>query len=168
MKNGKNGKGGFEDNVEVFEEDDGSDELYNVLDDEQRAQFDEVLGLKVVGLELWEESIGDEEGEDFVPAERREIFDGDLFLEDGTALELYVAQAYPDPDGDPLVGMDNIFNVVGRLADEQLEVVDYQEADEEGGLALAFGKGEQVKLVLVAGAWMISEWEEEGEAPSEA
>jgi len=60
--------------------------------------------------------------------------------------------------------MDAIFEAVGRLADEGLELIDYGEADDEGGLALAFGKGEQVELVLVCGAWMVSDWEPEEEA----
>ena len=59
--------------------------------------------------------------------------------------------------------MDTIFDVVGRLADDKLELIDYGEADEEGGIALAFGKGDDVKLVVVASAWMISEWEPDEE-----
>jgi hypothetical protein len=59
--------------------------------------------------------------------------------------------------------MDAIFDAVGRLADDKLELIDYGEADEEGGLALAFGKGEKVEVVVVASAWMISEWEPDEE-----
>jgi hypothetical protein len=59
--------------------------------------------------------------------------------------------------------MDTIFDVVGRLADDKLALIDYGEADEEGGIALAFGKGDDVQLVVVASAWMISEWEPDEE-----
>ena len=140
------------------------DELYTELDDDRRAELDDMIGLKVVGLELWEESIGDEEEGGQVDPEERAFFDCDLYLEDHLALELYVASAYPDPKSDePITGIDNIYEIVGRLADENMELMDFDQADDEGGLYVAFGAGDQVKLVLVASAWMISEWEEETE-----
>jgi hypothetical protein len=147
------------DDVEELSDDD----LYTQLDDDRRAELNEMLGLAVLGIELWDESLGDEEDAEPVKPEERVFFDCDLYLEDNQALELYVTAAYPDPEKDPVSGMDTIFDVVGRLADDKLELVDYGEADEEGGLALAFGKGDDVKLVLVASAWMISEWEPDEE-----
>jgi hypothetical protein len=92
--------------------------------------------------------------------------DCDLYLDDNVALELYVASVYPDPEGEPVVGVDEVFAAVGKLADDNLELVDYGEADEEeGGIALAFGRGDSVQLVIVAQAWMVSDWEpdEEGD-----
>ena len=139
------------------------DDLYTQLDDDRRAELNEMLGLAVLGIELWDESLGDEEDAEPVKPEARVFFDCDLYLDDNQALELYVAAAYPDPEKDPVTGMDTIFDVVGRLADDKLELIDYGEADEEGGIALAFGKGDDVKLVMVASAWMISDWEPEEE-----
>jgi hypothetical protein len=146
------------------------DDLYTQLDEDRRAELDEMLGQAVLGIELWDESLGDEEDAEPVKPEARVFFDCDLYLDDNQALELYVAAAYPDPEGDPVSGMDTIFDVVGRLADDKLELIDYGEADEEGGLALAFGKGDDVKLVVVASAWMISDWEpdEDAETAEEA
>ena len=135
------------------------DDLYTELDDDRRAELNEMLGLTVLGIELWDESLGDEEDAEPVQPEDRVFFDCDLYLEDNLALELYVAAVYPDPEKDPISGMDTIFDVVGRLADDKLALIDYGEADEEGGIALAFGKGDDVSLVVVASAWMISEWE---------
>jgi hypothetical protein len=67
---------------------------------------------------------------------------------------------YPDPEGEPVVGVDAMFAAVGRLADDNLELIDYGDADEEeGGIALAFGRLEKVEMVLVANAWMVSDWE---------
>lgn len=155
---------------EEFEDmDDISDEdLYTELDDDRRAELDEMVGLKVLGIELWEESVGDEEDAEPVAPEQRVFFDGDLYLDDNQALELYVTSAYPDPDGEPVTGMEAIFEAVGRLADDKLELIDYGDADEEGGgLALAFGRGEKVEMVLVASAWMVSEWEPEEEGEEE-
>ncbi len=145
------------------------DELYVELDDDRRAELDDMVGLKVLGLELWEESIGDEEEGGVVDPEERTFFDCDLYLEDNLALELYVASAYPDPKSDdPIVGVDAIYEAVGKLADENMTLMDFDQADDEGGLYVAFGINDQVKLVLVASAWMISEWEEEEEGDEEA
>jgi hypothetical protein len=148
----------FDDLDESLEED-----LFTELDDDRRAELNEMLGLAVLGIELWDESLGDEEGAEPVAPEERVFFDCDLYLEENQALELYVAAVYPDPEKDPVTGMDVIFDAVGRLADDKLELIDYGEADEEGGLALAFGKGEKVEVVVVASAWMISEWEPDEE-----
>jgi len=155
---------------EEIEEADGGmdDELFTVLDDEMREELDSMIGLKVVGLEIWEESLADEEEEAPIKAEERVFFDCDLYLDDEIALELYVAAAYPDPDKDPIKGMEEIFKIVGTLSDDDLQILDYDQADEEGGLALAFGKGEEVRLILVAGAWMISEWEEDETSDSDS
>ena len=61
-----------------------------------------------------------------------------------------------------------MFAAVGRLADDNLELVDYGEADEEeGGIALAFGRGDNVETVLVANAWMVSDWEPDEDAEFE-
>ncbi len=160
-------KNGMEEEFEGFAESEEED-LYTELDDDRRAEFSEMLGLKVLGIELWEESLGDEEEAEPVKPAERIFFDCDLYLDDNQALELYVTTAYPDPEKDPVVGMDAIFDVVGKLADDKLELVDFGEADEEGGLALAFGHGDQVSLVLVCSAWMTSEWEPEEEDAEEA
>ncbi len=160
-------KNGKDEEIEMDEESlDG--ELYTELDDERRAELDEMVGLRVLGIELWEESLGDEEDAEPVKPEERVFFDCDLYLDENLALELYVAAAYPDPDGDPITGMDQIFDIVGKLADDKLELIDFDQADDEGGLALAFGEGENVTLVLVASGWMVSEWEPDEEDAADA
>ena len=142
------------------------DELYTELDDERREEIDAFIGLRVLGVEVWEESLGDDEKEPPKPNERI-FFDCDLFFDSNQALELYVTAAYPDPEGDPVTGLSAIHDAVGKLADGEFELLDYGEVDEEGGLALAFGHDEHVHLVLASSAWMVSEWEAEGE-PDEA
>ncbi len=148
----------FEDADETLE-----DDLYTVLDDAGREELEELVSLKVVGLDVWEESLSDSEEEEPVKPEERVFFDCDLLFEDGLALELYAAAAYPDPDGDPVQGMDAITSAIEKLADENLQLLDFDQADEEGGLALAFGRDEKTHLVLAASAWLVSEWEEEEE-----
>jgi hypothetical protein len=139
------------------------DELYTELSDERREELDEMLGLRVLGVEVWEESLGDEE--DAPPkAGERVFFDCDLFLESNQALELYVTAVYPDPDGgEPVTGLSAIYDIVGKLSDAEMELVDFDAVDEEGGLALAFGHHDHVDLVLAASAWMVSEWEADEE-----
>ena len=66
------------------------DDLYTELDDDRRAELNEMLGLTVLGIELWDESLGDEEDAEPVKPEERVFFDCDLYLEDNLALELYV------------------------------------------------------------------------------
>jgi hypothetical protein len=131
---------------------------YTILDEERREELDSLLDLNVVGIELevWDESDDDSEEE---PA----LFDCDLFLDEGQALELYAAAVYPDPEGDPVRGADPIFDIVGTLVDDELSLLDYQQADEEGGLLLAFGKDDEVRMVLLANEWMVSEWEADDE-----
>lgn len=161
-------KNGQEEELEELDDMLMEDEYYTELDDDRRAELEEMLGLKVLGVELYEDSMGDDEEAEPVKAEERVFFDCDLYLDDNQALELYVTTAYPDPDKDPVQGLDAIFEALGRLSDEKLELIDYGEADEEGGLALAFGHGDKVALVLVAGAWMVSDWEPEEDDEDEA
>ncbi len=157
---------GLDEQLEGYDDDMGEDELYYELDDDRRAELNEIVGLKVLGIELWDESIADEEEEQPPAPEERVFVDCDVYFDDNVALELYVAAVYPDPEGDPVTGVDNIFAALGRLADENLDLVDFGEADEEeGGIALAFGHGDDVQLAVVANAWMVTDWEpdEEGE-----
>jgi hypothetical protein len=145
----------LEESAEVF--------AYSELDEERRQELDGLLDLKVLGMELdvWEESAGEEAGAASPSPEESVIFDCDLFMEEDQALELYGAVVYVDPEGDPVKGSDAIFEAVGKLVDGELALIDYREADEEGGLALAFGEDEEVRLLLVANEWMVSEWEAE-------
>ncbi len=167
--NGKTKDVKDKDEFEGFNEvDDSEDEdLYTVLDDAGREELEELVGLKVVGLDIWEESLSDPEDAGPVAPADRVYFDCDLLFDDGLALELYVAAAYPDPDGDPLKGMDTITATLEKIADQQLELLDFDEADEEGGLAVAFGADEKTALVVVASAWLVSEWEEDGDESAE-
>jgi hypothetical protein len=148
--------------VEEIEEMSDEDFTYTELDDERREELDAMVDLKVMGIELEVWDAEEEESGEEDPT----LFDCDIFMDEGQALELYAAVAYPDPEGEPVRGADPIFEAVGKLVDDELVLLDYQQADEEGGLLLAFGKNEEVRLVVLANEWMVSEWEadmEEGE-----
>jgi hypothetical protein len=140
------------------------DELYTVLDDAGREELEELVGLKVVDFDVWEESLSDTEDEEPVKPEDREFFDCDLLFADGLALELIAAAAYPDPDSeDPIKGIDTITAAIEKFVDQQLELLDFDQADEESPLMLAFGSNGQTRFVLTASAWLVSEWEEDDE-----
>jgi hypothetical protein len=156
-------KNGLEEEFEGFEEF-AEGEYYTRLDEDREAELNGFVEekLKVLGVELYEDT--EEEGEEPVKPEERLFFDCDLYLEDNQALELYYAVAYTDPEGDPIAGIDKIFELIGQLADEGMQIIDFGEADEEeGGLAIAFGNGDTVKLVIACEAWMLSEWEPDAE-----
>lgn len=152
---------GKEEVLDIFEPGDEAEEFYTSLDEDREAELAELIGVPVVGLELWETSLGDDEAEGPIAPENRSFFDVDLLFDGGTALELYVASVYPDPNGEAVTGLDAIYDVIGRLSDDELQLLDFDQADEEGGLALAFGKDNQTQQVVVASAWMVSEWEPE-------
>ncbi len=67
-------KNGLDEDMELEEvgfDEEGDEELYTELDDDRRAELEEMVGLKVLGLELWEESLGDEEEVEPVKPEAR-------------------------------------------------------------------------------------------------
>jgi len=72
------GKNGSEEEVFEFDVETEDDELYMELDDERREEIDEMIGLKVMGVEIWEESLGDDEKAP-PKADERIFFDCDLF-----------------------------------------------------------------------------------------
>jgi hypothetical protein len=159
MKMNNNGTGDELENFEMLSD----DTLYTTMNDDRQAELNGMIGLQPLEVKLWETSLGDEDDAPPVKPEERVFFDCDLMLEDGQVLELYVTTAYPDPDGEPVTGMDAISDAISAIANDSLEFLDYDQADEEGGLALAFGKDDDVKMVLVASAWAVSEWETEAE-----
>jgi len=133
--------------------------LQTVLDDDMRLAFNELIGQRVVGVETWGGTLEGREDGESATLEESTLLDCDLLMEEGLVLELYTILAYPDPESDPIEDVDKTLDAIDLLVDDDLELVDYDQVGEEGGLALAFGKGDQVQIVFTAGAWAISEWE---------
>ena len=63
------------------------------------------------------------------------------YVEDNLALELYVRAAYPDPEQKTITGMDQIFEIVGKLADDKLELIDYGEAEQRRQASAGLRRG---------------------------
>jgi len=133
--------------------------LQTGLDDDMRLALNELIGQRVVGVETWGGAPEGWEGGESATLEESTLLDCDLLMEEGVVLELYTILAYPDPESDPIEDVDETLDAIDLLVDDSLELVDYDQVDEEGGLALAFGKSDQVQIVFTAGAWAISEWE---------
>jgi len=143
----------------VEPEDDGEGfEMNSRLTDELYEQLeDEVLGEKVVGLALWEESLADDE-ENPTEADERQVFDLDLYLENNVYLELYGAIFFADLDGEPLQGLDRIGTMVAELTEKGVWL-DEVAATEEDELVLILSQNHEPKLYLSVGGWTLNEWD---------
>lgn len=143
----------------VTPEDDGGEfEMNSRLTDELYEQLEEeVLGEKVAGLALWEESLADDE-EDVPDADERQVFDLDLYLENHIYFELYGVIFYTTADGDPLQGLDRIGTMVAELTEKGIWL-DEIAATEEDELVLILSQDHEPKLYLSVGGWTLNEWD---------
>lgn len=133
-------------------------DFQQVLDDEQYELLVEAIGgERVVGLALWEESIGDEEGEK-PSAQTRMLFDLDLYLENNLYLELYGAFLFPDPESDPLRGLQQTGTILRTLIEEGVWLDEIAGTDEDE-LVLILSRNHQPQLFLNVGGWSLEEWE---------
>ncbi len=143
----------------VEPEDDGEGfEMNSRLTDELYEQLEEeVLGEKVVGLALWEESLADDE-ENPPETDERQVFDLDLYLENNIYFELYGALFFADLDGEPLQGLDRIGTIVAALTETGVWLDDIA-ATEEDELVLILSQNHEPKLYLSVGGWTLNEWD---------
>lgn len=128
-----------------------TDELYEELSEV-------VVGEKIVGLALWEASLADDEEAGEPAPDERVIVDLDLYLENKFYLELYGTLVFPDPQSDPLQGLEQIGKMVSGLI-EQGVWLDEIAATEEDELVLILYRERQPQLYLNVGGWTLSEWE---------
>lgn len=135
---------GFEMNTRL------TDELYEDLEES-------VIGEKVVGLALWEESLADDE-EDVPDSDERQIFDLDLYLENNLYFELYGVLFFADQDGEPLQGLDHIGTIVSELTDKGVWLDEIAATDEDE-LVLILSQNHEPKLYLSVGGWTLDEWD---------
>ncbi len=140
-------------------EDDGEGfEMNTRLTDEIFEQLEEeVIGEKVVGLALWEESLADEE-ENLPEADERQVFDLDLYLENNVYFELYGVLFFEDQDGDPLQGLDRIGTIVAELTDKGVWLDEIAATDEDE-MVLVLSQNHEPKLYLSVGGWTLNEWD---------
>jgi hypothetical protein len=139
---------------ELFE-----DVLHTELTDEAYEELAVSEGAVVVGLSFWESSVADELEEEPPAPEQRSVIDLDLYLDDNTLFELFGASLFPAEQTEPLVGIAAIEKALVDLADSESELSEIAQT-EDGVLALVFGTGEELKLIITVSAWSVSEWDE--------
>lgn len=127
-----------------------TDELYEQLEEE-------VLGQKVAGLALWEESLADDE-EDLPESDERQVFDLDLYLENNLFFELYGVLLFTDQDTEPLQGLDHIGTIVAELTDKGIWLDEIAATDEDE-LVLILSQNHEPRLYLSVGGWTLEEWD---------
>lgn len=140
-------------------EDDGDGfEMNTRLTDELYEDMEEsVVGEKVVGLALWEESLADDE-EDVPESDERQVFDLDLYLENNLYFELYGVLFFADQDGEPLQGLDQIGTIVSELTDKGVWLDEIAATDDDE-LVLILSQNHEPKLYLSVGGWTLDEWD---------
>lgn len=133
--------------------------LYTAVDDEMYAELSQLVGQKVVLLEVWEDSLSSAlEGEEIQPQEQVS-FDIDLYLADGAYFELYSATCFDSPDSDPWQGLEDVSARLSAIA-KQGATLQEVAVDEEDQLVLVLQYGRGQQLFLPIAAWLIEEWDE--------
>ena len=133
--------------------------LYTTVDDELYEELSQLVGQKIVLVQVWEDSLSSAlEGEE-VAAEEQTSFDIDLYLADGAYFELYSATCFDDPEADPWLGLES---VTGRLeaAAKQGAVLQEVAVDEDDELVLVLRHGPGHQIYLPVAAWLLEEWDE--------
>ena len=127
-----------------------NDELYDEL-------VDTVVGERVTGLAMWEESVSDEGGERPAPGQRV-LFDLDLYLENRLLLALYGTALYSDPESSPLRGWQRAGKIVQTLISSGIWL-DEIAATEEDELVLILSRNHVPQLYLNVSGWTVEKWE---------
>ena len=74
-------------------------------------------------------------------------------------LELYGVSLFRAESADPITGLEALEAALVDLAGSGGALYEVAEND-EGDLALVFAVEEELRLILVVGAWSVSDWDE--------
>lgn len=134
-----------------------SGDFFTRVDDEQYEELNRLAGEQVVFVALWEESVA-------TAIEDADAGDGlavdlDLYLAPGVYFELYGVVCYRGLDDPPLADLGEIDELLQALV-QQTGHLSEVAVDEEDGLVLVLGRGDEPALYLQVGAWILAEWEE--------
>ncbi len=136
----------------------GEAPLHYTLDDEQYDELvDTVVGERVMGLALWEESVSDEGGGRPSP-EQRVLFDLDLYLENNRLLALYGTALYTNPESNPLRGWQQAGKIVQTLINSGIWL-DEVATTEDDELVLILSRQHVPRLYLNVSGWTVEAWE---------
>ena len=116
-------------------------------------------GAMIVELAYWSASLADELEETTPTPEERQVIDLDMYLDDNTLLELYGVSLFRAESADPITGLEALEAALVDLAGSGGALYEVAETD-EGDLALVFAVEDELRLILVVGAWSVSDWDE--------
>lgn len=134
-------------------------DLITEVDDEVYDELNELIDQKIVHVNVWEDSLGDElEGRGSTPEEQH-AFDVDIYLEDGVYFEMYGTVCYTDLDAEPMAGLDIVAERMNALV-KQGVVLGEVAVDDENALVLVLMLGMRPVLYLSVGGWILEEWDE--------
>ncbi len=145
--------------LDEISEDLMEDALQMELTEEAYQELAASEGAAVVGLTYWSASLADELEEEEPTPEERQVIDLDIYLDDNTLLELYGASLFRTVSAEPLTGLSALETALIDLADAEAILGEVAETD-GGDLALVFVVGDEPRLIIVVGAWTVSEWDE--------
>lgn len=135
------------------------DALQMELTEEAYEELAASEGAAVVGLTYWSGSLADELEEEEPTPENRQVIDLDIYLDDNTLLELYGSSLFRTESAEPVTGLAALEAALVDLADSEAVLDEVAETD-DGDLALVFAVDNEPRLIVVVGAWAVSEWEE--------
>lgn len=144
--------------------DEGNDELMEdvlqmELTDEAFEELAASEGAAIAELAYWSASLADDLEESTPTPEERQVIDLDMYLDDNTLLELYGVSLFRAESADPITGLEALEAALVDLAGSGGVLYEVAETD-EGDLALVFAVEEELRLILVVGAWTVSDWDE--------
>lgn len=116
-------------------------------------------GAAIAELAYWSASLADELEETQPTAEERQVIDIDLYLDDNTLLELYGVSLFRSESAEPITGLEALEAALIDLAGSGGVLYEVAETD-EGDLALVFAVEDELRLIMVVGAWSVSDWDE--------
>lgn len=146
---------GMDESVDALAE----DVLQMELTEEAYEELAASEGAAIVEMAYWSASLADELEESQPTPEDRQVIDLDLYLDDSTLLELYGVSLFRSESADPITGLEALEAALVDLAGSGGVLYEVAETD-EGDLALVFAVEEELKLIMVVGAWSVSEWDE--------
>lgn len=133
--------------------------LETELTDEAYEELASLEDSVVIGVSFWDSSVADDPDESLPDDAQREVIDLDLYLEDNVTLELYGAMLYKSPEAEPLVGVEAMEQALVAMVDAE-SLLDQVAETDDARLALIFTANDEPVLIIAAGGWSISEWDE--------
>ncbi|MBW7884173.1 MAG: hypothetical protein H3C34_16335 [Caldilineaceae bacterium] len=133
--------------------------LYTQVDDETYDELVSLAGQQLVYVAVWEDSLASVLQEDAQGDEEQDVFDIDLYLEDGVYFELYSVACFDSPDDESWRGLDSTTQRLTELVRRQTVLAEVA-VDENDCLVLVLRAADGTQVFLAVAAWLLEEWDE--------